>query len=463
MKFSLAEIAEITNGEMHGDEVVVHGLSTDTRNMVAENLFVALMGDSFDPHEVIEAGDASQASAVLVQRKVNTTLPQVVVNDTYQALHQLALAWRKRFSLPVIGVTGSNGKTSVKELIKKILCASLSSSSLSPEDEVLATVGNLNNHIGVPLTLSRLNESHRYAVIEMGANHIGEIAVLAKLAEPNVGVITNIGPAHLEGFGSIEGVLQAKTELYQNLSDNGIGVINADDHYKNELEDKLGARMKISFGVEKEADVSGKQISIDQVEIKTPIGEIRVTSQIMGMHALLNILAATAVSLALGLELDDIKAGIEKTQAVPGRLVRLAGLAGSTVLDDSYNANPASLAAALDVQANEPGEHWLVLGDMGELGDESTFMHKKASEVAKQFGVTKLFAYGELTKLSVKEFGAGATHFNSHSELVTKLQSELTAGVCVLVKGSRLMQLEKVVEGIRSNTLSNDSQVMGHG
>jgi UDP-N-acetylmuramoyl-tripeptide--D-alanyl-D-alanine ligase len=463
MKFSLAEIAEITNGEMHGHEVVVHGLSTDTRNMVAENLFVALMGDSFDPHEVIEAGDASQASAVLVQRKVNTTLPQVVVNDTYQALHQLALAWRKRFSLPVIGVTGSNGKTSVKELIKKILCASLSSSSLSPEDEVLATVGNLNNHIGVPLTLSRLNESHRYAVIEMGANHIGEIAVLAKLAEPNVGVITNIGPAHLEGFGSIEGVLQAKTELYQNLSDNGIGVINADDHYKNELEDKLGARMKISFGVEKEADVSGKQISIDQVEIKTPIGEIRVTSQIMGMHALLNILAATAVSLALGLELDDIKAGIEKTQAVPGRLVRLAGLAGSTVLDDSYNANPASLAAALDVQANEPGEHWLVLGDMGELGDESTFMHKKASEVAKQFGVTKLFAYGELTKLSVKEFGAGATHFNSHSELVTKLQSELTAGVCVLVKGSRLMQLEKVVEGIRSNTLSNDSQVMGHG
>jgi UDP-N-acetylmuramoyl-tripeptide--D-alanyl-D-alanine ligase len=467
MKFSLAEVAEITNGEMHGEEVMMHGLSTDTRKMVAGNLFVALVGESFDPHEVIEAGDAAQASAVLVQRKVNAGLPQVVVNDTYQALQQLALAWRKRFSIPVIGVTGSNGKTSVKELIKRILSASLASScssaEISPDDNVLATVGNLNNHIGVPLTLSRLNENHRYAVIEMGANHIGEIAVLAKLAEPNVGVITNIGPAHLEGFGSIEGVLQAKTELYQNLSENGIGVVNADDHYRKELEEKIGDRMKISFGIEKEADVSGKQISIDQVEIVTPVGEVRVTPQIMGMHALLNILAATAVGLALGLELEDIKAGIEKTEAVPGRLVKLAGLAGSTVLDDSYNANPASLAAALDVQAKASGDHWLVLGDMGELGDESIFMHKKAAEVAKQFGVSRLFAYGELTKHSVKEFGAGARHFNSHSELIAKLQSELTAGVCVLVKGSRLMHLEKVVEGIRSNALSVDSQAMGHG
>lgn len=454
MKLSLTEIAEITNGQIHGDEVVVNGLSTDTRSMKAGNLFVALVGDLFDPHKMIDEGGANQAGAVLVQRKVDAGISQVVVKDTYKALQQIAAAWRKRFSLPVIGVTGSNGKTSVKELIKQILSASLSLSG----GEVLATVGNLNNHIGVPLTLSKLNDTHRFAVIEMGANHIGEIATLAKLAEPNIGVITNIGPAHLEGFGSIEGVVCAKSELYQNLSENGIAIVNADEHYRKELEKRVGDRMQISFGVEKEADVSGKQISNDQIEIITPVGEIRVTPQVKGMHALLNTLAATSVGLALGLELEDIKAGIENTQAVPGRLVRVEGLAGASVIDDSYNANPASLAAALDVQAREPGEHWLVLGDMGELGDESVFMHKKAAEIAKQFGVTRLFAYGELTKHSVKEFGAGATHFNSHSSLIEKLQKELTAGVCVLVKGSRLMQLEKVVEGIRTNNQMNSNK-----
>ena len=287
----------------------------------------------------------------------------------------------------------------------------------------------------MPLTLSNLNESHRFAVIEMGANHAGEIAALAKIAEPNIGVITNIGPAHLEGFGSIEGVARAKAELYQNLSANGVAVVNADEHYREELEKQIGDRMQISFGIEKQADVSGKQISSDQIEIITPVGEIRVKPQVTGMHALLNTLAATAVGLALGLDLEDIKTGIEKTQAVPGRLVRVEGLAGASILDDSYNANPASLAAALDVQAQEPGEHWLVLGDMGELGDESVFMHKKAAEIAKQFGVTRLFAYGELTKHSVEEFGAGAVHFNSHSKLVEKLQEELSAGVCFWLRG----------------------------
>lgn len=447
MKLSITEIAEITKGQMHGDEeVVVRGLSADTRCMQAGALFVALVGDSYDPHEMIEADNANRAAAVLVQRKVDVAIPQIVVKDTYKALQQLATAWRQRFSLPVIGVTGSNGKTSVKELIKQVL---------STQGEVLATVGNLNNHIGVPLTLSNLNESHRFAVIEMGASHAGEIAVLTKIAEPNIGVITNIGPAHLEGFESIEGVAHAKAELYQNLSLNGIAVVNADEHFRKELEKEIGDRMQISFGIEKHADVSGKQISSGQVEIITPMGEIRVKPQVSGIHALLNILAATAVGLALGLNLEDIKIGIERTQAVPGRLVRIGGLAGSSVLDDSYNANPASLAAALDVQAQEPGEHWLVLGDMSELGEESVFMHKKAAEIAKQFGVTRLFAYGELTKHSVEEFGTGATHFNSHSKLVEKLQDELSEGVCVLVKGSRAMQLEKIVAGIRTNKKMN--------
>ncbi len=224
---------------------------------------------------------------------------------------------------------------------------------------------------------------------------------------------------------------------------------------------EIGDRMQISFGIEQPADVSGKQIASDQVEIVTPIGKLRVKPQILGMHALLNILAATAVGLALGFDLEDIKVGIENTKAVPGRLVRIEGLAGAVILDDSYNANPASLAAALDVQAKEEGEHWLVLGDMGELGDESVFMHKKAAEIAKQFGVVRLFAYGEMTKHSVKEFGAGAMHFDNHSKLIEVLQNELSDGVCVLVKGSRAMHLEKIVAGITSHKDSEKNKFNG--
>ncbi len=452
MKLSLAEIATITNGQIVGEDVQVEGLSTDTRSMIPGALFVALVGDSFDPHALIEDGKAETAAAVLVQREVSTTIPQVIVEDTYQALQDIAVAWRKRFSLPVVGVTGSNGKTSVKELIKEIL---------STQGKVLATVGNLNNHIGVPLTLCGLNEQHQFAVIEMGANHAGEIASLAKLALPNIGVITNIGPAHLEGFGSIEGVARAKAELYANLNPNGVAVVNADDAFRDSWANEIGDRMQISFGVENQADVSGKAIADDLIEISTPMGEIRVQPQVLGMHALLNILAATAVGLAIGIDLEDIKTGIENTQAVKGRLMSVNGLAGSCILDDTYNANPASLAAALDVQAKKSGEHWLVLGDMGELGDESEFMHQKAGEIAKQFGVTRLFACGELTKHSVKAFGSGAKHYSSHAEITIALQDELSKDICVLVKGSRAMQLEKIVADIKSNKASGNSKLNG--
>ena len=452
MNFSLTEIASITGGHLIGNDLQLASISTDTRNLGESALFVALIGESFDPHELIEKDQANMAAAVLVQRKVNVLCAQIVVDDTYQALQKIAAAWRNRFSMPIVGVTGSNGKTSVKELIKSIL---------STQGSVLATVGNLNNHIGVPLTLFNLTEEHDYAVIEMGANHAGEIANLAKLAQPNIGVVTNIGPAHLEGFGSIEGVARAKAEMYANLSDSGVAVVNADDAYSDTWEAEIGNRMKISFGIEKAADVSGKQIAGGLVEITTPMGEVRVKPQVSGMHAVLNILAATAVGLAIGIDLEDIKTGIENTQAVKGRLVRVAGLAGSTVLDDTYNANPASLAAALDVQAQEAGEHWLVLGDMGELGDESEFMHTKAGEIAKQFGVQRLFAYGELTKLSVQSFGAGAKHFSSHAEIVSELQDELTKDICVLVKGSRAMQLEIIVAGIKTSKASANGKLNG--
>ncbi len=452
MKLSLKEIAAITHGQLKGADLSIDGLSTDTRSVKNGELFVALVGQVFDPHELIEKNKSIKAAAVLVQHEVNTDSSQIIVEDTYQALQDLAFAWRERFSIPVVGVTGSNGKTSVKELIKNIL---------STQGEILATVGNLNNHIGVPLTLSKLNDKHCFAVIEMGANHAGEIAALAKLAQPNIGVITNIGPAHLEGFGSIEGVARAKAELYANLNPNGVAVVNADDSFSETWGDEIGNRMQISFGVEKQADVTGKLIADHLIEVTTPIGEIRIKPQITGAHALLNILAATAVGLAIGIDLEDIKSGVENTQAVQGRLTKIEGLAGAIILDDSYNANPASLAAALDVQAKESGEHWLVLGDMGELGNESEFMHQKAGEIAKQFGVTRLFAYGDHTKHSVKAFGKGAKHFSSHAEIVTVLQAEITKDICVLVKGSRAMQMEKIVAGIKSSKASENKKLNG--
>ena len=442
MNLTLNEIAQITNGQLIGDDRVVIDLSTDTRSLQAGSLFVALIGENFNAHDFIEAGHANHAGAVVVEREINTKCAQIVVPDSYIALRALAAAWRNKFNTPVIGITGSNGKTSVKELIKQIL---------STQGDVLATVGNLNNHIGVPLSLLGLNENHRHAVIEMGANHPGEIANLTQLANPDVGVITNIGAAHLEGFGSIAGVARAKVELYEYLNPQAIAIVNADEPYRQFWQEAIGQHRQISFGIEQQADVAGEIIDLNTVNIATPAGVARVVLQTSGRHAAYNALAATATCLGLGVGLDDIKTGLESTQPVAGRLVRLQGLGGACILDDTYNANPASLFAALDVQVQEPGEHWLVLGDMGELGGESIALHKKAGQMAKELGISRLFGIGDLTKNTVAVFGAGAAHFSSHAAVIEQLQNELHKEICVLVKGSRAMHLEMIVADIQAN------------
>lgn len=442
----LSEISRITDGKLIGDDLEIIGLSTDTRQLQEANLFVALVGEQFDPHELIAAGDADQAGAVLVEHEVNTKRAQIVVKDSYAALQALAHQWRNKFSLPVIGVTGSNGKTSVKELIKQVL---------STQGKVLATVGNLNNHIGVPLTLAGLDESHRYAVIEMGANHPGEIANLTQITNPDIGVITNIGPAHLEGFGSIEGVASAKAELYRNLNPQGVAIVNVDQPYQQQWLEEIGERIQITFGIEQKADVYVKTIDLNLADITTPVGDFRVQLQALGQHAIYNALAATAVCVGLGIDIDDIREGLEATKPIPGRLVRLKGIGGSSILDDTYNANPASLFVALDTQAQIAGERWLVLGDMWELGNESASLHEKAGEMAKQYGITRLFGIGELTKHTVEAFGSGAEHYSNCSEVVEILQKELYEHVCVLVKGSRAMHMEKIIAGVRTNMNSD--------
>ena len=440
MRFTLAEIAQITKGQLVGEDKPVTRLSIDTRTLQPGDLFIALVGERFDPHELIVAGHAQSAGALLVEHALDVTSPQVVVRRTHAALQALANAWREKFRIPVIGITGSNGKTSVKELTREIL---------STQGDVLATPGNLNNHIGVPLTLFALNEKHRYAVIEMGANHAGEIETLTKITNPGTGVVNNIGPAHLEGFGSLEGVARAKAELYRYMNPQGTAVVNADEPYLPLWREDIGERRQVSFGIRQDADVCGEKLDSHKVRIRTPAGEMRTSLQVPGQHALYNALAAAAVCTALEIGLEDIQAGIESAKPVPGRLVRLEGIRGACVLDDTYNANPASLSVALDVQAQEPGAHWLVLGDMGELGGESIALHKKAGIMARKSGVTRLMGLGKLAAYAVETFGRDGEHFSEPGEITELLRSELDDQVCVLVKGSRAMHLEKVIEGIR--------------
>ena len=440
MKLTLARIAHVTDGRLIVEDRVVTGVSTDTRTLQKENLFVALIGKRFDPHKLIEAGRADDAGAVLVEHRLRVKCPQIVVHNTYAALQSLAGAWRDGFKIPVVGITGSNGKTSGKELTRRILAT---------QGDVLATHGNLNNHIGVPLTLLGLHEGHRYAVIEMGANHAGEIEKLAQLVNPDVGVITNVGPAHLEGFGSIEGVARAKAELYRCLNPRGIAVVNADEPYRRLWEKDIGQRKTVTFGMGKDVDVSGRKMHAQAIKITTSIGEIRTRLQASGSHVTYNALAAVAACLSVGVGLDDIKAGLEGAKPVSGRLVPLKGVGGARILDDSYNANPASLYVALDVQAQEEGESWLVFGDMGELGKESITLHREAGEMAREFGVTRLLALGELARYAADSFGKGATHFSDHAAIIKVLRKDLHERICVLIKGSRAMQLEKIVAGIR--------------
>ncbi len=368
--------------------------------------------------------------------------------DTRLALGRLASACRAELAIPVLAVTGSNGKTTVKEMLAAILAR---------RGAVLATRGNLNNDIGVPLTLLRLRPEHRYAVIEMGANHPGEIAYVAGLTAPTVALVTNAGPAHLEGFGSLAGVARAKGEVYQKLATGGVAVINADDPYAGLWRELAADHHQISFGLRADADVHTPAESIQlhihnssivmHFVMQTPDGALQLALPLPGRHNVMNALAASAAALAAGAHLDDIKEGLEAMTPVAGRLNMRIGLRGAHVLDDTYNANPASLRAGLDVLAACAGEKWLVLGDMGELGSDTADLHVQAGRQARAAGIDRLFTIGVQSRGAAQAFGAAA-HFDSPEALITALRDALHAGVSVLVKGSRFMHMERIVEAL---------------
>jgi UDP-N-acetylmuramoyl-tripeptide--D-alanyl-D-alanine ligase len=446
VKHRLSEVAAAAGGRLAGADAAVAGVSIDSRTLEAGQLFVALRGERFDGHAFVAAAAAKGAAGAIVEKAVQADLPQVVVRDAQAALAALAADWRARSGALVIGVGGSNGKTTTKELLAAILGGA---------GPTLATRGNLNNHIGVPLTLLRLEPRHRFAVVEMGANHPGEIAALAALARPAIALVTNAGDEHLEGFGDLAGVAHAEGEMFAALAPDGTAVINADDPFA-ELWQTMAPRgvRVLRFGIDAPADVRAQAIAgrIESGAFVTGFalavgGELaRVKLPLAGRHNVSNALGAAAASFAAGVPLPAIAAGLERMRPVAGRLQLKPGLRGSWLIDDSYNANPSSVRAGIDVLAGLPGEHWLVLGEMAELGDETVASHSGVGDYARRAGVTRLFALGAAARYAADAFGARASWFQDAVELADALAASLEPGVTALVKGSRVNRLERVVE-----------------
>lgn len=449
MRLQFSDIAKAVNGETIGSEVVIDGVGIDTRTIKPGQLYVAINGKNFDGHDFIDKAETAGAVAVLVERLTTSRLPQIVVKDTRLALAELAGFWRRQLPVKVVGVTGSNGKTTVKEMIATIL---------GTQGKTLFTQGNLNNDIGVPLTLLKLEADHRYAVIEMGANHPGEIAYTSQYAQADVSVITNVGEAHIEGFGDIDGVARTKGEIIENLVADGVAVLNRDDGFCDFWLQLAGQRKAVTFGFSQAADIRAENIStalenqgfVTSFELKTPVAELPIRLNLAGEHNVKNALAATAAALQFGIELQGIKCGLEQVKPVTGRMQPLLGRKGNIVIDDTYNANPASLQAALDVLA-ENDSNWLILGAFGELGADSPAIHRQMGELIKARPVQRLFATGELARQTVAAFGAGGQFFDSQEQLIAALNQAITGKETLLVKGSRLQKMENVVAAMVDN------------
>jgi UDP-N-acetylmuramoyl-tripeptide--D-alanyl-D-alanine ligase len=439
---SLTEVAPVLEATTSGEDVVFQGVTTDSRAVVKGQLFVALKGPNFDAHDF--AGDAQQAgaAALMVEKQLDLPVPQLIVKDSLTALGKLAAYWRSRLSIPVVAVTGSNGKTTVKEMLSAIF---------STQGETLATKGNLNNHIGVPLTLLSIGQQHKAAIIEMGANHAGEIAYLTDIARPQVAMINNAAAAHLEGFGSLEGVAKAKGEIYQGLGKDGVAVINADDRFAPLWRELTKKHKTLTFGLQNDADISCQwqgDINGNRLDVATPVGDFQCTLKLLGQHNVMNALAATAVAVAAGVDADAIGEGINALQAVPGRMQPKPGIKGSRLIDDTYNANPSSLIAGLDVLAACEGQRFLVLGDMGELGDNSIELHQQAGADAARLNIDRVFTLGGFSQEAAQAFGDNGRHFEDVQQLIETVRPLLAEDVTVLVKGSRMMRMERVIAAL---------------
>ncbi len=449
MSMSLHDCARKLGAQLYAPNTTIHavfgGVSTDSRSIGDKQLFVALQGEYFDGHDYVAAVADRGAAAAVVSRKVAHAIPQLIVGDTMWAYGQLAQYWRSHFCLPTIGITGSNGKTTVKEMLRAILAA-----HLGDTDAVLATEGNLNNNIGVPQMMLRLQPQHRMAVFEMGMNHLNEIDYLTRLVMPDVALIIMAGTAHIGEVGSREAIAQAKGEIFLGLRDDGVACINLDDSFANYWRGVVGQdnrRRIVTFGTHVEALVRG-DLQHDGIDLTIDGQSQHIKLTVLGEHNQRNAIAAAAGAHALGVPLATIALGLATFYGVEGRLRTYAGLNDATVIDDTYNANPDSMRAAIDVLAATPGEKILVLGDMGELGQAAEKMHAEIGDYAKDANIDAVFALGALASAYVSACGQCASHYADVDELVAALTPRLHARATVLVKGSRFMKMERVVKKI---------------
>jgi len=449
-------VAEAVGGTLFGADAEFAAVSTDTRSLQPGELFFALRGASNDGGAFIaEAARLGAAGAVVTARQPGA-LPQVEVADTRLALGELARAWRARFDIPLIGITGSNGKTTVKEMTAAIMRVALGGSV----DPLLVTWGNLNNEIGLPRTLLYLNESHRAAVIEMGAARRGDIAYLARIACPTVAVVTNAARAHLQGFGSVDDVAATKGEIYDSLPQTGTAVVNRDDRFFHAWWERSAGRQRLSFGLHPDADFRATDIVVSGTIGFTLHGAgtaLPVRLAMAGAHNVLNALAAAAAAHAAGAQPAAIAAGLAAVRNVAGRLRRVPAQLRLALYDDSYNANPGSVRAAIAFLGSQAGERWLVLGDMAELGPDSLKMHREMGECARLAGISRLYCVGVNSAAAAEAFGSNARHYVEVPALAAALAAEVHPGITVLVKGSRSMGMERVVQA-----LAADSGPAGH-
>ena len=453
MKRTLAEFARACGGRLSGNDAAYTDVVSDSRTLAPQQLFVALRGPRFDGHEFVGAALALGAAGALVDAEQPVRLAQIIVPDTQAALERAARHWRAGFSGALVGVAGSNGKTTAKEMTAAILGQS---------GNCLATRGNLNNHIGVPLTLLRLTPAHRFAVVEMGANRAGEVAALVSIARPTIGMITNAGAEHLEGFGSLEGVARAEGEMVAGLTAGATAVINADDEFAGLWRALTPARV-VTFGVREPADFSATEVHtsvgsegfLTQFRLSAPAGSAAIHLAVGGAHNVANALAAAAAAASAGAGLEHIAAGLAAVRAVPGRLQFKPGASGAWLIDDSYNANPSSVRAAIEVLSSLAGRKWLVLGDMAELGEFAAAAHSAIGEFARAHGVERLYATGALAARAVDSFGAGAQWYSDAAALTAALTGALgkaAPDVRLLIKGSRVNRLERVVDALAADS-----------
>jgi UDP-N-acetylmuramoyl-tripeptide--D-alanyl-D-alanine ligase len=447
---TLQTIANVLHGTLrtlHGQnaEITVTSVDSDSRRVQPGQLFVALPGEKFDGHDYLPQVTALGAAAALVTHPVKTELPTIEVKDTRLAMGELAAYWRQHLGTPMIAITGSNGKTTTKEMIAAIMQVHVGGA-----DKVLATAGNFNNDIGMPLTLLRLRPFHRIAVIEMGMNHLGEIEYLTRIARPNVAVINNAGTAHIGELGSRENIAKAKGEIFAGLAEDGIAVINADSDFFTYWRGLNQQRRVMTFGMSPEAEVRGEMVAGESSSFSVHYQNegVVVTLAVPGTHNIMNALAAAAASIAAGASLQEVAQGLQGFGGVKGRLQQKTAANGAKVIDDTYNANPDSMKAALDVLRNYKLRTVFVMGDMGELGDDAEAMHATVGSYAKNNGIDAMYALGNHTQAAIKAFGEQGQHFDSIEKLIAALQANTSAEDIVLVKGSRFMQMERVVNAL---------------